>query len=133
MTTHYRTVSDHTDTGLPQNIAGALAYVLGPLTGVLFLVLEKENRFVRFHAAQSIAIGLIMVALSIALSIVAGMLAFVPVLGWIAMFLLSVVIGLGSLVLWVALMWRAYLDAMWELPLAGAFARKFASPRSLHS
>lgn len=133
MTTHYPTVLDHTDTGLAQNIAGALAYVLGPLTGVLFLILEKENRVVRFHAAQSVAVGLILVALSIALSLIAGLLAFVPVLGWIAMLLLSVVIGLGSLILWLALMWRAYLGKLWELPVAGAFARKLATPRSLHS
>lgn len=133
MTTYYPAVSGHTDTGLAQNVAGALSYLLGPLTGVLFLVLEKENRFVRFHAAQSIAIGLMMVVLSIALSIVAGAVAFVPVIGWIAAFLLSIVIGFGSLILWLALMWHAFQGAMWELPVAGAFARKLATPRSLHS
>ena len=41
-------------TGLQPNVAGALSYLLGIITGVLFLVIEKENRFVRFHAAQSI-------------------------------------------------------------------------------
>ena len=40
--------------GLPENVAGALAYVLGPVTGVLFLVLEKKSKFVRFHAMQSL-------------------------------------------------------------------------------
>ena len=40
--------------GLPENVAGALAYALGPVTGVLFLVLEKKSKFVRFHAMQSL-------------------------------------------------------------------------------
>ncbi len=44
-------------TGLAPNVAAALSYILGPITGVLFLVLEKENRFVRFHAAQSITVA----------------------------------------------------------------------------
>ena len=46
-----------TSTGLAPHVAGALAYVLGPITGVVFLVIEKDNRFVRFHAAQSIAVS----------------------------------------------------------------------------
>src|SRR5918992_897204 len=52
--------------GLAPNVAGALAYVLGIITGVIFLVIEKENRFVRFHAAQSIAVTLGLAVVSIA-------------------------------------------------------------------
>ena len=111
-------------TGLAPNVAGALAYVLGPITGVLFLVLEKENRFVRFHAAQSITTGLLLVALSIGLSILSTVLAFVPVLGWIVALLLAVVIGFGSFVLWLLLMWRASQGKEWEVPFAGALARR---------
>jgi uncharacterized membrane protein len=113
-------------TGLAPNVAGALAYVLGPITGVLFLVLEKENRFVRFHAAQSITTGLLMIAVSIALSVVSSVLAFVPVLGWIAALLLTLVAGFGSFVLWLLLMWRASQGKEWEVPVAGAFARRIA-------
>jgi uncharacterized membrane protein len=49
--------STGTSTGLAANVAGLLTYILGPITGVLFLVLEKENRFVRFHAMQSVVVG----------------------------------------------------------------------------
>lgn len=111
-------------TGLAPNVAGALAYVLGPITGVLFLVLEKENRFVRFHAAQSITTGLLLVAISIALSVLSTVLAFVPVLGWIVALLLALVIGFGGFVLWLLLMWRASQGKEWEVPVAGAFARR---------
>jgi uncharacterized membrane protein len=114
-------------TGLAPNVAGALSYVLGPITGVLFLVLEKENRFVRFHAAQSITTGLVLVALSIALSLLSTVLAFVPVLGWIVALLLALVMGFGSFALWLLLMWRASQEEEWEVPFAGALARRIVA------
>jgi uncharacterized membrane protein len=110
--------------GLAPNVAGALAYVLGIITGVIFLVIEKENRFVRFHAAQSIAVSLLFVVVSIGLSVVSGVLVFVPILGWIVAFLLSVGLSLFAFVLWVMLMWRAYQGREWEVPIAGGIARK---------
>jgi uncharacterized membrane protein len=113
-----------TTTGLAPNVAGALAYVLGPITGVLFLVLEKQNRFVRFHAAQAVTTGILIFALSIALSLLSTLLAFIPVLGWLTALLLSLVMGLGSFVLWLLLMWRAYKGEQWEVPLAGQLARR---------
>jgi uncharacterized membrane protein len=111
-------------TGLAPNVAGALAYLLGPITGVLFLVIEKENRFVRFHAAQSITVGIVTIALAIGLSLLGSVLAFIPVLGWIAALLLTLVLGFGSFVLWLLLMWRASQGKEWEVPVAGAFARR---------
>jgi uncharacterized membrane protein len=111
-------------TGLAPNVAGALAYVLGPITGVLFLVLEKDNRFVRFHAAQSITVGLVLIAISIALSILSTVLAFVPVVGWIVGLLLALVLGFGGFILWLLLMWRASQGKEWEVPVAGSLARR---------
>ena len=117
-------VAAPTSTGLAANVAGALAYVLGPITGIAFYVLEKENRFVRFHAAQSIAVGVVLIVLSIALSILGTVLAFIPVLGWIVALLMSLGLGLLGFVLWLMLMWKAYNGAEWETPIAGSFARK---------
>jgi uncharacterized membrane protein len=111
-------------TGLAPHVAGALAYLLGPITGVLFLVIEKENRFVRFHAAQSITVGIVTIALAIGLSLLGSVLAFIPVLGWIAALLLTLVLGFGSFVLWLLLMWRASQGKEWEVPVAGGFARR---------
>lgn len=109
---------------LAPNVAGALAYALGIITGVIFFVIEKENRFVRFHAAQSIAVTLVLVVIGIGLSVLSTVLSFVPILGWLVAFLLSVVLLLGSFVLWVLLMWRAYQGHEWEVPVAGGIARK---------
>ena len=113
-------------TGLAPNVAGALAYLLGPITGILFFLLEKENRFVRYHAAQSITLGLLWIALSVVFSVLSGMLVMVPVLGWLVALLLSVVFGLGGFFLWVFLMWRAFQGREWESPIAGPMARKLA-------
>ena len=111
-------------TGLTPNVAGALAYLLGPITGILFFLLEKENRFVRYHAAQSITLGLLWIALSVVFSVLSGMLVMVPVLGWLVALLLSVVFGLGGFFLWLFLMWRAFQGREWESPIAGPMARK---------
>ena len=113
-----------TSTGLPANVAGALAYVLGPITGVLFYVLERENRFVRFPAAQSIAVSCVMFAIAIVLGIVGSILGFIPVLGWLGTMLLSVGVWLVTFVLWLVLMWQAFQGHEWEAPFVGGFARR---------
>ena len=111
-------------TGLAPNVAGALAYVLGPITGIAFYILEKNNRFVRFHAAQSITVSVLLIGLSIALSILSTVLAFIPILGWIVAILLSLGLALLGFVLWLLLMWKAFSGIEWEVPIAGKFARK---------
>jgi len=113
-----------TSIGIPANVAGALAYVLGPITGVIFYVLERENRFVRFHAAQSIAVSCVLFVLGIVLAVVSSVLGFVPFIGWLVAMLLSFGLWLVSFVLWLFLMWQAYQGHEWEAPLAGAFARR---------
>ena len=45
-----------TSTGLEDNIAGLLCYVAGWVSGLIFLLIETENKFVRFHAVQSIIV-----------------------------------------------------------------------------
>jgi uncharacterized membrane protein len=123
--THSPGAASPTRTGsLAPNIAGALAYALGIITGVIFFVIEKEDRFVRFHAAQSIAVTLVLVAVGIGLSILSSVLAVVPIVGWLVALLLSVVLFFGSIALWVLLMWRAYQGREWEVPVAAGIARK---------
>ena len=116
--------SARTSTGLPANVAGALAYVLGPITGVLFYVLERDNRFVRFHAAQSIVVSVVMIVISIVLGILGAVLGFIPFIGWIIAGMLSLGVSLVSLVLWLFLMWQAFQGKEWEVPFAGVFARR---------
>ncbi len=127
MTTPPPTTTGSSSTGLAPNVAGALAYVLGPITGIVFLLLEKENRFVRFHAMQSITVGLLLIAVSVVLSILAGILAMVPVIGWIIGILLSLGVAGVSFLLWIYLMWTAFQGREWQVPIAGPLARKYAA------
>jgi uncharacterized membrane protein len=116
-----------TSTGIPANVAGALAYLLGPITGILFYLLEKDNRFVRFHAAQSIVVWLIMIVVSIVLSVLGTVLAFIPLIGWLVAMLLSFGLAILSFVLWIFLMWQAFQGKEYEVPIAGGFARRMIS------
>ncbi|HET8632829.1 MAG TPA: DUF4870 domain-containing protein [Gemmatimonadales bacterium] len=125
--------NNRTSAGLAANVAGLLAYVLGPITGVLFLILEKENRFVRFHAMQSVVVGVALIALSVLLSIVSSMLAFIPVVGWIVALLAGLALALFSFALWILLMVRAFQGREWAVPLAGGYARRFVSPATTAS
>ncbi len=102
--------------GIDENIEGLLCYVLGFITGILFLVLEKDNKFVRFHAMQSIATFLIIFVISM-------VIRFIPVIGWV----LSPIIGLVALILWLLLMFKAYKGEKYKLPIAGDFAEKQVS------
>lgn len=104
-----------TSTGLDENVAGLLCYVLGFITGVVFLLVEQENKFVRFHAFQSIFISLI-------LFVVNTVLAFIPFIGWI----LQPIVGLLALVLWLLLIFKAYSGEKFKLPFLGDLAEKQA-------
>ena len=100
-------------TGLEPNLAGLLCYLLGLITGIVFLIIEKENRFVRFHAFQSLAVfGALFV-----LSLIAG---FIPVIGTLVSILLAPV----GLILWILLMVKAYQGERYKIPLAGDWAEE---------
>jgi uncharacterized membrane protein len=105
-------VSDKTVSGLDQNVAAALAYLLGWISGVLFLLTEPQNRFVRFHAMQSTFVFL-------TLSLACLLLQSIPILGMlIAVFLVIPV----SAVLWLLLMFKAYQGEKFKLPIVGDMA-----------
>jgi len=106
-------MASKTALGIDENIEGLLCYVLGFITGILFLVLEKDNKFVRFHAMQSIVTFL-------ALFVISMVIGIIPVLGW----MLSGLLGLVGLVLWLLLMFKAYQGEMYKLPIAGDLAEK---------
>lgn len=99
--------------GIDENIAGLLCYVLGWITGIVFLVLEKENKFVRFHAMQSLATFLVLFVISI----VIGMIPFIGVI-------ILPLIGLLGLILWLLLMYKAFKGERFKLPVVGDFAER---------
>lgn len=102
-----------TDTGIKPNVAALLAYLLGFISGLVFILIEKNNKFVRFHAMQSIVVfGVIFAAQWI--------ISFIPGIGLIASGLLSIL----SVVLWIVLMVKGYQGEKYKLPLAGDIAEK---------
>jgi uncharacterized membrane protein len=120
-------------TGLDSNVAGALAYVLGIVTGIIMFVVEPDDEFVRFHAAQSIAVFGLMFVVFMALSIVQSILTvmFVSIGGVFAaigglitlvLSLVWMVASLASLALWVYLMWKAYEGETPRIPVAAGIA-----------
>ncbi len=98
--------------GMAENVAGLLTYSAGIIAGIFFLTLEKESRFVKFHAMQSILFSLAYLSVALALRVV-------PVLGRILYMLLT---PLG-LIVWIVLMIKAYRHEYFELPLIGEVAR----------
>lgn len=119
-------IAQQTASGLTSNVAGALAYILGFITGILFLVLEpyKHDRFVRFHAMQSILYSAAGIVFRIGWSILVG--ALVDISGWAALVLVPVglVISLALFGFWVFLMYQAYSNREFRIPIIGAVAAK---------
>src|SRR5438132_2604563 len=96
--------------GLTDNVAGMLAYVT-IIPAIIFLVLApyNQNRFIRFHAFQSIFFAIAWTVLWIAL----GMFGHIPVLGWLSI-LIWPLIGLGGLIVWIILLMKAYQGQMFK-------------------
>lgn len=107
--------------GLEPNIAAALSYALGIVTGIIFFLIEEENQFVRFHAAQSIVVFGGLFVLNFGLSIFVGVIAGVS--GVYGLFsLLSTLLSLASLVAWLVLMFKAYSGEWFRVPVAAGIA-----------
>jgi uncharacterized membrane protein len=113
---------------MSDNVAGALCYLLGFITGIVFLNLEPYNKrqSVRFHAFQSIFFSVGWVALSIALTtILLTLEAAVPL--WFIFLPLRVLIGFTGFALWLFCMYKAYSGGCYQLPVVGEFALKEAT------
>jgi uncharacterized membrane protein len=104
--------TEKSSTGLDANLAAALSYLVGFVTGIVFLVVEKENRFVRFHAMQSTLFFAALVAIDI-------LLQLVPVAGALVVFFLVIP---ASAILWLVLMFKAYQGEEFKLPVIGEIA-----------
>jgi uncharacterized membrane protein len=105
-----------TSSGLQENVAGALCYLFGWVTGLIFFFVEPKNKFVRFHAVQSIS-------LTVVLMVVYFILFLIPVIGWA----ISAILGIAFFVLWIFLMFKAYQGQLFKLPVVGNFAEQQAN------
>ena len=117
------------NSGLQANVAAALAYLAGIITGILFLVIDpyKSDRFVRFHAFQSIFFNVAWIALWIAWSILGLVLGAVTKgLFFILQVPIDLVLMVGGFALWAFLMYSAYQGKTTRLPVVGALAARQA-------
>ncbi|PZD96605.1 hypothetical protein DNH61_07370 [Paenibacillus sambharensis] len=96
-------------------IAGMLCYVLGFITGLLLLTIEKDNRFVKFHALQSIFA-------SAAVIVTQLLLGGIPIIGW----LFGLLLAPAALILWLACMLLALQGRWFKLPVIGDLAERHA-------
>ena len=122
-------------TGLDENVAALLSYVFGWLSGLIFFLIEKDSRLVRFHAMQSLLFNVLIAVVAIVLwivffvvflistqlpGIVSGLLTLVATLIW-------VVFGIGIVIAWVMCLIKAYQRQYFKLPIIGNFAEKFST------
>ena len=106
-----RITAGGSSTGLQPNVAGLLCYVGGWISGIVFLVIEQKNGWVRFHALQSImTFG--------ALTVAGALLSSIPYAGDV----FGIIIGILAFVLWVVLMVKTYQGELYRVPLAGQVA-----------
>ena len=103
---------ERSSTGLDENVAGFFCYLLGFITGIIFLAVEKKSSFVRFHAMQSTITFL-------SLFVISFILGFIPIIG-----LLVYPIWILSLILWLILMVKALRGERYSLPFVGKMAEE---------
>jgi len=105
--------SGKSSTGMSPNLAAALSYLLGVITGIIFYVLEKENKFVRFHAMQSILFSGVWIVINVVLTII-------PVIGW----MMAAIVNVIGMVLWLIVLFKAFSGEQFKIPVIGDLAEK---------
>jgi uncharacterized membrane protein len=113
-----------TSLGIDEPLEGLLCYAGWWVTGIIFLIMEPDNKFIRFHAVQStVAFGI----LSIGWGIFAAIFGHIPYVGN----LLTLMVGLAIMTVWMAMMYRAYLGHTYKLPFAGDLAEKYSKGKTV--
>lgn len=110
-------------TVLAPNLAAALAALFSLVGGIFFLVVEKQNKFVRFHAMQATFLG----AAGVIVWFVFGVITAIPLVGVLLAFVLwlpAVLFSLGWVVIWGICVYKAFMGEEWEIPKLGQLARK---------
>jgi uncharacterized membrane protein len=110
-----------TETGIKANVAGLLCYLVGWVTGLIFFLIERDNKFVRFHAMQSMVFFGAVTVLNIVLSMVLSILGI-----YFGYYFLFQLLWLAAMVVWIVLMVKAYQGETYKLPVAGDIAEQQA-------
>jgi len=104
--------------GLEENVAAAISYLFGPFSGIAVLIMERENKFVRFHALQSTLWFLFLMIAGWVLGIIGSL----PLVGWLLGLLINPVLAVGTLIWFgstVFLMMKAFNNEAFRLPIIG--------------
>lgn len=117
-------------TGMDPKLAGLLAYLVPPITGIIFFLIEKKEAVVRWHAAQSIVFGIVWVVLWVVFTVLSMLLSTViPIIGTVLSFLLWVVLAIGGFILWILCLIKGYSGQMWRMPFLATYADRIYNPR----
>jgi uncharacterized membrane protein len=113
------------------NIFAAVAYLVSFISGAVIYIMYKDkgNKFVLFHAMQSIIAGIAIMAVFMVMGIGGTIMAFIPGIGWLIgllMLPLWLVLCLGSFALWVFCMYKAFTGEKFLIPVIGKMAEKYA-------
>ena|SRR5215813_4890587 len=122
-------------TGLDENVAALLSYVFGWLSGLIFFLIEKDSRLVRFHAMQSLLFNVLIAIVAIVLWVVAFVVlivstqlpSFVGSLVGLLATLIWVVFFIGIAIAWILCLIKAFQSQYFKLPIIGNFAEKFST------
>ena len=121
------TTTEKSSTGLDANLASALSYVFGLVSGVIFFAIETESRVVKYHAMQSMLVSVAVMVVYIVYYVLWGVLSQVPVLGFVAGifgFFGWALLTLGFVALWIYCMVKAFSGQRFKLPYLGEIAEQ---------
>jgi uncharacterized membrane protein len=122
-------------TGLDENIAALLCYVFGWVSGLVFFLIEKTSRLVRFHAMQSILFCIFVLVVGIILWVITFVLILIgtqlpDIMGTLIGLLVTliwIVFCVGLLIGWILCLVRAYQGQFFRLPVIGNMAEKIVN------
>jgi uncharacterized membrane protein len=127
--TEGRNAHDPTSTGMSGRTEALLSYVLGWFSGLIFFVIERKNRFVRFHAAQSFLFFGSAFVLLLALRLIGYLISIIPFIGGALAFVVNLVLSPATFIIailvglvWILLMIQSYRGNTVRLPFFGNYA-----------
>ncbi len=105
-------------------VVAAISYIIGILAVIPYLLVDKENKFLRFHTLQAAILGVVWIIAWVVVSIVAVILGAIPLIGWLLGALLWLAFDLVVIVITIYLAYQAYIGKKYEVPWIADFAKK---------
>lgn len=129
-----QTAPAKSSTGLDENVAALLSYIFGWLSGLIFFLIEKDSRLVRFHAMQSLLLNIVAAILAVVIWVVTVVMwliatqiaGVINLLVSLVATLVWVVFGIAILIAVIMCLVKAYQGQYFKLPVIGNFAEKFS-------